>query len=73
MHTPLPEADQAEVERKVAYDISKKHVTKYQPMIQRKKFISFLIFLLLLPHFLSVLKSFTLLSSYVENFSSMDK
>lgn len=37
MHTPLPEADQTKVERKVAYDISKKHVTKYQPLIQRNR------------------------------------
>jgi len=37
MHTPLPESDQAKVERKVAYDISKTHVTKYQPAIQRNR------------------------------------
>lgn len=37
VHAPLPKADQAKIERKVAYEESKKHVTKWQHIIQRNR------------------------------------
>lgn len=37
VHAPLPMAEQAKVERKVAYEISKKEVTKWQPIIKRNR------------------------------------
>jgi U3 small nucleolar RNA-associated protein 14 len=37
VHAPLPTADQAKVDRKVAYEITKKEVTKWQPIIQRNR------------------------------------
>lgn len=37
VHAPLPKADQAKVERMVAYEISKKQVTKWQPLIQKNR------------------------------------
>ncbi|KAL4305256.1 hypothetical protein AHAS_Ahas16G0060100 [Arachis hypogaea] len=37
IHAPLRTADQAKVERKVAYEISKKEVTKWQQIIQRNR------------------------------------
>ena len=37
VHAPLPKADQATVERKAAYEISKKDVTKWQHIIQRNR------------------------------------
>lgn len=37
VYAPLPMADQAKVDRKVAYEISKKQVTKWQPIIQRNR------------------------------------
>ncbi|XP_024635071.1 uncharacterized protein C57A7.06 [Medicago truncatula] len=37
VHAPLPKADQAKVERKVAYEISKKQVTRWQSIIQRNR------------------------------------
>ncbi|GAU11228.1 hypothetical protein TSUD_342180, partial [Trifolium subterraneum] len=37
VHAPLPAADQAKVDRKVAYEITKKQVTKWQPIIKRNR------------------------------------
>ena len=37
VHAPLPTADQAKVERRVAYEISKKQVTRWQSIIQRNR------------------------------------
>ncbi|XP_058738859.1 uncharacterized protein C57A7.06 [Vicia villosa] len=37
VHAPLPMAEQAKVERKVAYEMSKKEVTKWQPIIKRNR------------------------------------
>ncbi|MED6155205.1 hypothetical protein PIB30_003400 [Stylosanthes scabra] len=37
IHAPLRTADQAKVERKAAYEISKKEVTKWQQIIQRNR------------------------------------
>lgn len=37
MHAPLSKAVQAKVERKAAYETSKKDVTKWQPIIQRNR------------------------------------
>ncbi|XP_054823107.1 uncharacterized protein C57A7.06 [Prosopis cineraria] len=37
IHAPLPKADQAKVERKVAYELSKKDITKWEPLIKRNR------------------------------------
>lgn len=37
VYAPLPKADQLKVERTAAYELSKKHVTKWQPIIQRNR------------------------------------
>lgn len=37
IYAPLPKADQAKVERKAAYEISKKDVTKWQHIIQKNR------------------------------------
>ncbi|CAJ2632013.1 unnamed protein product [Trifolium pratense] len=37
VYTPLPKAEQAKVDRKVAYEITKKEVTKWQPIIQKNR------------------------------------
>ncbi|XP_028786436.1 uncharacterized protein C57A7.06-like isoform X1 [Neltuma alba] len=37
IHAPLPKADQAKVERKVAYELSKKDITKWEPIIKRNR------------------------------------
>ncbi|KAJ1406360.1 Small-subunit processome, Utp14 [Sesbania bispinosa] len=37
IYAPLPKADQVKVERKAAYEISKKDVTKWQHIIQRNR------------------------------------
>lgn len=37
MHAPLPKPDQQRLERKVAYDFSKKDVTKWEPHVKRNR------------------------------------
>ncbi|XP_019418839.1 PREDICTED: uncharacterized protein C57A7.06-like [Lupinus angustifolius] len=37
IHAPLPKADQAKIERRAAYERSKKDVTKWQPIIQKNR------------------------------------
>lgn len=37
IHAPLPKADQAKVERKVAYEMSKKDITKWEPIIKKNR------------------------------------
>lgn len=37
IQAPLPKVDQARIERKVAYDSSKKDITKWEPIIKRNR------------------------------------
>ncbi|KAK7283460.1 hypothetical protein RIF29_12991 [Crotalaria pallida] len=44
IQAPLPKADQAKIERQVAYETSKKDVTKWQPIIQKNREAPTLVF-----------------------------